>query len=720
MKLRLLKSACAAVALSMPLTLAAQSVAGQSAASQQAVPATQNAVLVADSLKVEGRNVLIARGNVEVFHQGRRLRASEITYNRKEDRLNITGPITLEDEDGVVILAGSAELDSRFENGLMLGARMVLDQRVQLAANELNRIGGRYTQLYKVAATSCRVCETGRPPLWQIRAKRTTHDNEAKQLYFDQAQVRILDVPVLWLPRLRLPDPTLKRATGFLMPSLRQNSQLGLGVRVPYFIRMGDHRDLTLTPFVSANTRTLEWRYRQAFHNGGLTFEGAVSDDDIKAGTRGYVFGNGRFDLARGFKLDLQIEAVTDDAYLLDYGFSSKDRLRSEVAVSRVTQDEFIATRLTAHQSLREGDINSQLPTTVANGLYERRFRPAGIGGVVTLSAAAAAYHRYSSDDIVGRDVARTNVSAHWQRDWTLPLGLRATHVFGVRGDAFHLAQDSTSPRQQGQLTPEAQLVLRWPFQKTTANGVTHLLEPVAMLGWAGGSNDNIPNEDSTRSEFDEGNLLSLSRFTGESRRERGGQSAIGLRWVRQGAQWGSDLTLGRVYRDAAEADFSATSGLSGKVSDVLIAGQLRNAQGFTLGARTLLDAGLSANKAEARVAWQRKDFGLMASYVWLGRDPGEDRADVISEWVLDGSYRFARHWTGATRWRYDVAGDKLAEARLGVNYRNECVDLNLSLSRRFTSSTNVDASTSVDFTVNLTGFSTGKTDSSYTRSCRN
>lgn len=303
MKLRLLKSACAAVALSMPLTLAAQSVAGQSAASQQAVPATQNAVLVADSLKVEGRNVLIARGNVEVFHQGRRLRASEITYNRKEDRLNITGPITLEDEDGVVILAGSAELDSRFENGLMLGARMVLDQRVQLAANELNRIGGRYTQLYKVAATSCRVCETGRPPLWQIRAKRTTHDNEAKQLYFDQAQVRILDVPVLWLPRLRLPDPTLKRATGFLMPSLRQNSQLGLGVRVPYFIRMGDHRDLTLTPFVSANTRTLEWRYRQAFHNGGLTFEGAVSDDDIKAGTRGYVFGNGRFDLARGFKL---------------------------------------------------------------------------------------------------------------------------------------------------------------------------------------------------------------------------------------------------------------------------------------------------------------------------------------------------------------------------------------------------------------------------------
>ncbi|MCG7492301.1 LPS assembly protein LptD [Thalassobius sp. Cn5-15] len=718
----MLKSTCMVLALAAPIAagLPTHSFA-QTVPAPTEEAAAQPATLVADKLEVQGRDLLIASGNVEVFHQGRRLKAAEIRYDRREDRLELTGPITLDDGEGAVIMADAGALDNRLENGLLLGARMVLDQKVQLAANQISRVGGRYTQLYKVAATSCRVCETGRPPLWQIRAKRTTHDTEAQQLYFDHAQLRVLDVPIFWLPRLRLPDPTLDRATGFLIPSLRQNSQLGLGVRLPYFIRIGDHSDLTVTPYLSNNTRTLELRYRQAFHSGDIDFTGALSDDTLETGVRGYLFGAGQFDLPNDFKLDLQIEAVTDEAYLLDYDFSSKDRLRSEVAISRVRRDEYINTRLTSYQSLREGEINSQIPSVVAEGQYEKVIRPASaIGGHLTLEAQVAAYHRYSDLDQLGRDVTRANLSAQWRRDWTLPYGLRASYMLGARADSFAVAQDSTTPDTQTQLHPETQAILRWPWQAQTGRGVTHLLEPLAMIGWTGGRNDNIPNEDSTRAEFDEGNLLNLSRFSGESRRERGQQVGYGLRWVRQSAKWSSDLTVGQIHRSAREEDFSVTSGLSGRTSDLLVAAHLRSANGFDLSARTLFDSDLSANKAEARLNWQSKDAGLSASYVWLGRDTVEQRADVISEWVLDGRYRFAQHWIASTEWRYDVAGDSLDEASLGLNYRNECVDLNLSLSRRFTSSTNVDASTSIDFTVNLTGFSSGKTDRSYTRSCRN
>ena len=45
-------------------------------------------------------------------------------------------------------------------------------------------------------------------------------------------------------------DPTLQRATGFLIPSYRTDSTLGSGFRLPYFIKMGDHRDLLLAPFL--------------------------------------------------------------------------------------------------------------------------------------------------------------------------------------------------------------------------------------------------------------------------------------------------------------------------------------------------------------------------------------------------------------------------------------------------------------------------------------
>ena len=54
-----------------------------------------------------------------------------------------------------------------------------------------------------------------------IKLKRTVH--------FKNAQVRVADIPVLYLPRLRIPDPSLKRAAGFLVPAFGQHHALGQG-----------------------------------------------------------------------------------------------------------------------------------------------------------------------------------------------------------------------------------------------------------------------------------------------------------------------------------------------------------------------------------------------------------------------------------------------------------------------------------------------------------
>ena len=83
----------------------------------------------------------------------------------------------------------------------------------------------------EVAATSCQVCGSDRPPLWAIRAKRVVHDSEERQIYFDNAQLQVLGVPVFYIPRLRLPDPTLDRARGFLIPELKTSTLLLSSVR---------------------------------------------------------------------------------------------------------------------------------------------------------------------------------------------------------------------------------------------------------------------------------------------------------------------------------------------------------------------------------------------------------------------------------------------------------------------------------------------------------
>lgn len=734
---RVIKAALAWLVLGTAGALAQESIRDEGTAR----PATAApAILVADDVFLDGNDRLVAEGNVEALFDGRRLQARQIIYNRTTDTLNITGPLRIEEADGsVLILADSAELDRELNNGLLSGARIVIDDQLQLAANEVARVNGRYNQLYKVAVTSCRVCENGRPPLWQIRAQSVVHDLEERQLYFDNVQFRVLGTPIIYLPRLRLPDPTVERSSGFLVPSLRNSSLLGFGVRVPYFVRLGDHKDLTITPTITTRSRTVELRYRQAFQNGNIEVNTAFSNDDFSVdGDRAYVFAEGLFQLRRDFTLRFDIEAVSDDTFLLDYGFSQKDRLDSEIEIERARRDEYVRAAITVFQSLRDGESNATLPSGVINGEYERRiFLNSSPGGELRLGFLGHGHLRDSSQDVDGldfdpfadgRDVARLTFSADWRRGWTLPAGVLAEVKLGLAADFFRI-QDAgvTSVSEASEVTPEAAIQLRWPLLKTTSAGSSHVIEPVVQAAWVGGSNPFVPNDESTGIDFDEGNLFATSRFTAPDRRERGLSAAYGLSYTRYGVDgWQTSFAVGQVIRDETQIDpaggfaFTNSSGLQDRFSDFLVAGQVKTINGLTVTARSLFDQDLSTTKAEARASFINDDAQIAATYIWLRSDPAEDRPGNVSEWAFDATYRLSRHWTGQADWRFDVASDETVRAGVGLIYTNECVDVTLSASRRFTSSSILEPSTDISITVGLRGFSTKTNDKSYVRTCEN
>ncbi|WP_370161683.1 LPS-assembly protein LptD, partial [Limimaricola soesokkakensis] len=293
------------------------------------------AQLVADSVTVTAQEVLVARGNVEAFYDGTRLSASAITYDRAADRLSVTGPILITTPEGEVFTAEAAEIDPRLEAGLLRGARLVLDRQLQVSAARIDRTGTGLTALTRTAATSCRVCGT-EAPLWEIRAARVVHDEIGQQLYFDDATFRVAGVPVFWLPRMRLPDPTLERASGLLVPQLFSSDALGFGLKLPYFIRLGGRRDLTVTPWIATGARNLELRYRQAFRSGWTQIETHLAEDDGAVSPRYALFAEGAFALPRDIRLEFDLEAVSDEAFLLDYDLSDQDRLDSSLRAYRL------------------------------------------------------------------------------------------------------------------------------------------------------------------------------------------------------------------------------------------------------------------------------------------------------------------------------------------------------------------------------------------------
>ncbi len=712
-------AATSLLALTLPLGLAAQNLSDPTV-TQSPAQEEEPALLVADKIFITPERKLVAEGNVEAFQGNVKLSANRIVYDRETGELTLDGPVRIDQGGQTTVLADSAQLDNGLQNGLLVGARMVFEQQVQIASLQARRAGGRYTQFSKIAATSCHVCSDGRPPLWQIRARKVTHDSLERQLYFEGAQLRVLDVPVFYFPFLRLPDPTLERATGFLVPSIRTTSQLGTGVQVPYFFKIGDHKDLTLTPYLSSKTTTLGYRYRQAFVNGRIEINGAQTRDDIQPDQdRGYLFAEGWFNLKNDYRFTFDLQTTSDDSYLADYGLPDLDRLRSEIALERIKRDTAFRTSLIHYKTLRDSEDQDEIPSRIFDLNFQKRYFPTSVGGEVRVNVIAHAHERTSDEDVIGRDVARTTFDAEWLRSWTFATGLRADALLGASIDAFNIRHDSNFPTQATRTTPRAALTLSYPMTRREKSGATQFLEPIVQFGWTDVSDNDVPIDESTFQEFDQGNLLSLSRFPAEDRREDGATAAVGVNWARYGlGGWQALATVGQIFRTDADPDFTLTSGLRGTSSDILLAGQLKTINGWSIAGRGILSSDLRFAKAELRGQWERDGSAFTGSYIWLEPDPAENIDEEISEIWLRGRYQIDQNWLTRAEARYDLNESEPIRLGLGVTYRNECVQVNMSVRRRFTSTSTIEPSTEFGFTVSLTGYALEGAGNTYKRTC--
>lgn len=700
--------------------------------------ADQAATLLADRIVTTADNRLVAEGAVEVYWKQNRLTARRVTYDQNTETLTIEGPIRLVEpgQTGSVIVADQAELSRDLQNGVMIGARMVMARELQLAANRIDRKDGRITTLTEVVASSCRICASDPTPLWEIRARKITHDSSTKQLHFEGAQFRVMGVPLVWLPKLRMPDPTVTRMSGLLRPSFRTTSSLGAGLKLPYFIALGPSADLTVTPYLSSSyTRTLGLRYRQAFDSGTINAEGALSRDSIRKGeNRGYLFADGTFKLPSDYTLGLQLKVVTDPSYLLNYGITEDDRLWSGVTLEKVHRNEMIWLRAGNTHSIRSGESNSTEPMLSGDFSWTRVIRPATIGGEATIDWSLHA-HRRSSDMTVdgiddsdtvsdGRDTLRSSFVADWRRQWLLSGGVLAAMQAELAGDAVMVRQDEVWAGDTLRALPTVGVELRWPWVATSGRAA-QVLEPIAQIVWSPGNLKQVANEDSLLTEFDEGNLFSFSRYPGGDAREQGLRANLGLSWTRHDASgWSLGVTAGRVVRVTDTDQFPTGSGLSGRRSDWLLATHLTTAEGLTLSNRALFDNDFGFSRDELRLAFAGAKYQVAAGYLWMDASETEGRLTDTSELLLETGWSWTGGWRSTFSTRYDFTAERAARAAIGLEYANECMVVDLSLSRRFTSSSTVKPETDFGLSVQLAGFggattSSTTTGSSATRVCR-
>ena len=655
--------------------------------------------------------ILIASGQVVVIYNQTRMEAQSISFNNLTGQIEAIGPLRITDPSGAVFTATMATLSADLSAGIIQEARLLLSNRFQIAAAEIRRSSDRFNILYRTVGSSCTVTASNPVPIWQIRSERIIHDTHAQRLYFEDARLEVLGIPIAYIPNLRLPDPSVQRATGLLYPQIITSDIYGYGIKLPYFVTFGDNADATFTPFATTSGAfLLEAEYRRRYANGAINIHGAFALKGSASDTGdSFIETDVTFTLPNSIELFLDASLVSDDAFMRRYAYSDADRLVSQFGLRRFEPNKFLEVSAIFFQSLRDDEVDNEVPFVLPMVNYRKTWKESLTGGRMGINASSVGLIRIS-----GRDVARLSASVDWRKDWAAPMGVRATTFAEVQGDLYRVWDDITfGDNLLFRLTPSVGADFSLPLSQSTKSGALLVLSPVAQFIYTPelALNDTVPNEDSLQVEFDESNLFGLSRFPGEDRIETGFRANVGVSYRRYDPSgWTIGVDVGQIFRASANTQFSTGSGLSGKRSDILAAISFELPPKYRLISRLLVAPNVGIRRAETELALDFDKLDFEATFAFLAADVVADSPVDRSEANIAIGYQISNTWSTSASLRRDLLGNENIFGKIGLIYANECVEVAVSLSRRFTTSNNVPPDTNFDVSVKLAGFGGGTT----------
>ena len=94
--------------------------------------------------------------------------------------------------------------------------------------------------------------------------------------------------------------------------------------------------------------------------------------------------------------------------------------------------------------------------------------------------------------------------------------------------------------------------------------------------------------------------------------------------------------------------------------------------------------------------------YQINTSLTNLVSDPSEGTTADLKELILKLNSSLTKNWSGNLGLRRNMVNNEDVNASLGLNFRNECIDINLSLSRRNTTTSLLPKDSRIDLVVNF------------------
>ena len=511
-------------------------------------------------------------------------------------------------------------------------------------------------------------------PPWQLSANEIQHDKEKKIIYYKDAWLKLYDKPVFYFPRFFHPDPTVKRQSGFLMPTFQDSSSLGSSLVVPYYIVLSDNKDLTINPRLYSDEKILlQTEYRQVHANTNHALDFSVMNESGLANKSHFFLNSFRklnFSNFDDSELSLKIEQTSNDTYLKTYKIESpimKDTslLESSLSVSAYRDDLSFDTSFQVYEDLTKENSDRYEYIFPSYSLFKQLDNKTTINGNFLFNSSGYLknydtniYDKVLINDLIfNSDAKITNI------------GFRNNYNLLIK----NINTDSeNSKKYKGTRDHKIASIIEYnssyPLKKETDN-FKNILKPMLSLKYSPNNSKDMKKEDR---RIDVNNIFSLNRIGTSDAVEGGASLTYGAEFskVNKLEKEIFGAKIANIFRAEKDENLPRSSQLGEKTSNIVGSFNYSPTNNFKAKYDYSLDSNLTDTKYQLLTS-EIKVNNFITTFEYLNENNTSDSASYLAnktEYSINDATSFLLEGRRNKK-------TKLTEFyNLMYQYRNDCL----------------------------------------------
>ena len=662
-------------------------------------------LIYANSINYDSQSNIIGKGNVKIISGNEIIMSDLIIINEETDKITLPVNFSYKDNKNNYYFGSSGEFTKNFENGTINDVKILLNDGSRIVGKKALKTGktdlinkGVYSPCSSKIQIKNFIC-----PVWQVESEKLLHDREKLFLFQKHAKMRILNVPVFYLPYIVSPSPLRKkRKSGFLNPSVNFNfldTKTSQSITIPYYFVISEDKEMLLTPTINygggvdASQRIIS-EYDQLISGGAIgikiSTDTNLENDNNESWLRdASIITNFDKNLNEKFKINLNSAFQTSPTYLrrADQNniLNRKNSLNTSVNLDGYYLkkiDDHLNVNISGYQVIKNNEDNKTTPVIFPYIRYS-----AG-----TQIIGKTKYNQKFSFYNIFRDLSTND---HAQQQQKIYHNLSTDYEFyrlkskinfktELISQFYNIENKKISGNDYNgtyaRMFPMSGLSLEAPLINRKRN-MTITPKLSLILNGSQPSSDKVSNEESTNNSYSLLNTNTLNRYTGTDKLDNSKRINYGIDISKDLLK----LSLSQSYEFDANSNYNKDMGLKDYMSDLLGSinyDGLNNDLQYDF--RFNVDQGLIKSQS-----FTYKNANIIGtSEIKYSQERVENNSILESGTeTLDinfSSNKFFNYSKINLSSTFDLIKDDPTKYKFGYSYFDECFGVNLDFNRSF------------------------------------